>query len=93
MYLKQALCFIAGSNLLQMNLDDYETTCIAGTLKKYLRELPNSVIPEENYTKFIDAASESYMLLISAVNSWHAENFGWNINIPLHFKSFLDTEM
>jgi len=27
-------------------------------MKKYLRELPNPVIPEQSYTKFIDAASE-----------------------------------
>ena len=31
---------------------------VAGLLKKFLRELPDSVIPEASYQSFIDAASE-----------------------------------
>ena len=34
---------------------------VAGLLKKYLRELPDSVVPEQSYQDFMDAASE-YML-------------------------------
>jgi len=30
---------------------------VAGLLKKFLRELPDSVIPEQSYQSFIDAAS------------------------------------
>ena len=48
---------------MSMNLESYEPTCVAGTLKKYLRELPNPVIPEKFYTKFIDAASKFYQRL------------------------------
>ena len=31
---------------------------VAGLLKKFLRELPDSVIPEQSYQTFIDAASK-----------------------------------
>ena len=41
-----------------MSLADYDLTCIAGTLKKYLRQLPDPVIPEQYYNKFIEAASK-----------------------------------
>ena len=41
-----------------VNLSNYETTCIAGTLKKYLRELPDPVIPEILYPQFVEAASK-----------------------------------
>lgn len=47
----------------QSNTDDrnvdlsmYETHCIASALKKYLRELPNPVIPVEFYDKFLEAS-------------------------------------
>jgi hypothetical protein len=39
------------------NLSLFEPAAIACTVKKYLRQLPNPVIPEELYTNFIDAAS------------------------------------
>ena len=45
-------------NLQVMSLADYDLTCIAGTLKKYLRQLPDPVIPEQFYNKFIEAASK-----------------------------------
>ena len=45
-------------DLWRVPLEDYDLTCIAGTLKKYLRELPNPVIPEQYYNKFIEAASK-----------------------------------
>ena len=45
-------------NVQMMSLAEYDLTCIAGTLKKYLRQLPDPVIPEQYYNKFIEAASE-----------------------------------
>ena len=41
-----------------VSLEPYSLQCISGTLKKYLRELPNPVIPEEHYNQFIQAASK-----------------------------------
>jgi len=41
-----------------VDLTSFDSAVIASTMKKYLRELPNPVIPEQFYTKFIDAASE-----------------------------------
>ncbi|XP_074640608.1 phosphatidylinositol 3-kinase regulatory subunit alpha-like [Tubulanus polymorphus] len=40
----------------EINLAQFELKCISGTLKRYLRELPNPVIPIELYDKFIEAA-------------------------------------
>ncbi|KAL4237030.1 Phosphatidylinositol 3-kinase regulatory subunit gamma [Mactra antiquata] len=40
----------------QINLDNFNVHCVAGALKKYLRELPNPVIPVEMYSLFIDTA-------------------------------------
>ena len=48
--------FISDSE--QLSLESFDAACIAGTLKKFLRELPNPVIPEELYQSFVDAASE-----------------------------------
>jgi len=42
----------------QVNLSTLDVHSIAGALKKYLRELPNPVIPVEMYSLFIDAAKE-----------------------------------
>lgn len=42
----------------QINLSSHNVHCVAGVLKKYLRELPNPVIPVEMYQPFIQAASE-----------------------------------
>ena len=42
----------------QINLDKFNVHCIAGALKKYLRELPNPVIPVEMYSLFIEASSK-----------------------------------
>lgn len=43
----------------KVNLSTYDVHCIAGVLKKYLRELPNPVIPVEMYSKFIETAKLS----------------------------------
>ena len=46
-----------------MNFDNFNVHCVAGALKKYLRELPNPVIPVEMYNQFIDAASKSSQII------------------------------
>ncbi|KAL8590212.1 hypothetical protein ACOMHN_010407 [Nucella lapillus] len=43
----------------KVNLGTYDVHCIAGVLKKYLRELPNPVIPVEVYYQFIEASKQS----------------------------------
>lgn len=43
----------------QVNLSQYNVHCVAGVLKKYLRELPNPVIPVEMYDNFISAAKST----------------------------------
>ncbi|XP_022250520.1 uncharacterized protein LOC106466724 isoform X2 [Limulus polyphemus] len=39
-----------------VDLQNYELNCIAGALRKYLRELPNPVIPVEGYEMFLEAS-------------------------------------
>ncbi|XP_070196149.1 phosphatidylinositol 3-kinase regulatory subunit alpha-like [Littorina saxatilis] len=43
----------------KVNLSTYDVHCIAGVLKKYLRELPNPLIPVEMYNQFIEASKVS----------------------------------
>lgn len=43
----------------KVNLSTYDVHCIAGVLKKYLRELPNPLIPVEMYNLFIERAKLS----------------------------------
>jgi len=50
--------FIFVADVETVDLTSFDSAVIASTMKKYLRELPNPVIPEQFYTKFIDAASE-----------------------------------
>jgi phosphoinositide-3-kinase regulatory subunit len=51
--LKIALC---GADVEHVNLGSFDSAVIASTMKKYLRELPNPVIPEQSYNSFIEAA-------------------------------------
>lgn len=53
-----------------LNLDSFTMYCVAGALKKYLRELPNPVIPVEMYSMFIDAASKLHGLYIPSADRW-----------------------
>ena len=50
--------FYCAADVETVDLTSFDSAVIASTMKKYLRELPNPVIPEQFYTKFIDAASE-----------------------------------
>jgi len=52
------LCFYFAADVETVDLASFDSAVIASTMKKYLRELPDPVIPEQFYTKFIDAASE-----------------------------------
>jgi len=40
------------------DLSEYEPAVIASILKKFLRELPDPVIPVQWYDKFIEASSK-----------------------------------
>lgn len=40
------------------DLSSYSAQCVAGVLKKFLRELPDPVIPVQFYDRFIEASSE-----------------------------------
>jgi hypothetical protein len=51
----------------KVNLSTYDVHCIAGVLKKYLRELPNPLIPVEMYNRFIEAASKYCTCLVKTV--------------------------
>ncbi|GFS13479.1 phosphatidylinositol 3-kinase regulatory subunit alpha [Elysia marginata] len=42
----------------RVDLSGHDVYAVAGTLKKYLRELPNPVIPVEMYSSFIESAKE-----------------------------------
>jgi len=51
---------------LPVNFSDEEwedINIVSGALKLFLRELPDPLIPYSLYNKFIDAGSESYVLL------------------------------
>jgi len=45
----------ADKDLMSQNIPP---SLVAGLLKKFLRELPDSVIPEQSYQAFVSAASE-----------------------------------
>ena len=52
--------FVAVENPETVDLEPFDVHCIAGLLKRYLRELPNPVIPVEYYDQFIKAVSKSF---------------------------------
>jgi len=55
--LKEAFCRgYQSETISKIKLDSFEPSCIAATMKKFLRELSNPVIPEASYYNFIDAA-------------------------------------
>lgn len=39
-------------------LSQFSSACIAGAIKKYLRELPEPVIPTQFYKEFVQCASK-----------------------------------
>lgn len=48
------------SDVCNADLSSYSAQCVAGVLKKFLRELPDPVIPVQFYDRFIEASSEYY---------------------------------
>ncbi|XP_048589328.1 arf-GAP with Rho-GAP domain, ANK repeat and PH domain-containing protein 1 isoform X2 [Nematostella vectensis] len=51
-----ALAFNQAPSHVMLTLDDYSVNEVTGTLKKYLRELPEPVIPSNLYQRFIDVS-------------------------------------
>ncbi|ESP01235.1 hypothetical protein LOTGIDRAFT_157404, partial [Lottia gigantea] len=49
----------------KVNLSSFSVHCVAGALKKYLRELPNPVLPVEMYNMFIHTAKSKSSTLKS----------------------------
>ncbi|XP_029649998.1 phosphatidylinositol 3-kinase regulatory subunit alpha isoform X1 [Octopus sinensis] len=70
--------FNSASDPLLIDISSFNIHSIAGVLKKYLRELPNPVIPVENYADFIKAAmvgstnERDLMTLVTSLPSAHA---------------------
>ena len=46
------------SDVCNADLSSYSAQCVASVLKKFLRELPDPVIPVQFYDRFIEASSE-----------------------------------
>jgi len=57
-YSCRVLHFYFAADVGTVDLASFDSAVIASTMKKYLRELPDPVIPEQFYTKFVDAASK-----------------------------------
>lgn len=52
------LCVILyAGDVRSVNLESFDVSVIANMVKKYLRELPDPVIPEDSYSSYIEAAS------------------------------------
>ena len=67
---KNYLCFLyAVAEQERVDLSGHDVYAVAGTLKKYLRELPNPVIPVEMYSTFIESASKFWKIVI-VFNEW-----------------------
>lgn len=49
------------------DLSSYSAQCVAGVLKKFLRELPDPVIPVQFYDRFIEASSEYYIYMYKQI--------------------------
>lgn len=50
------------SDVCNADLSPYTPQCIASVLKKFLRELPDPVIPVQWYDRFLDASSKYIFL-------------------------------
>lgn len=57
------------------DLNPYGPQCIASVLKKFLRELPDPVIPVQWYDKFLEASSECFTIKLNNSQLIIARNF------------------
>lgn len=48
---------LCADDIQTVNLESFDVSVIANMVKRYLRELPEPVIPEDSYSNFVDAAS------------------------------------
>ena len=49
--------FHCAGDVESVSLQSFDLSVIANMVKKYLRELPDPVIPEDSYSSYIEAAS------------------------------------
>jgi len=47
------MCMCCAEDIESRSLRDFDPACLASMLKKYLRELPTAIIPEDFYSRFI----------------------------------------
>jgi len=48
---------LCAGDIESINLESFDVSVIANMVKKYLRELPDPVIPEDCYFNYVHAAS------------------------------------
>lgn len=52
------VCEKFNSNDKNIDLSSYSAICIANVLRKFIRELPDTIIPVQWYDKFLEASSK-----------------------------------
>jgi len=51
------MVFCCAGDIESVSLQSFDLSVIANVVKRYLRELPDPVIPEDSYSSYIEAAS------------------------------------